>query len=34
LEVVWPSGAKQQFKNVAANQRVLIDEDHGLSALR
>ncbi len=34
LEVVWPSGAKQQFKNVAANERVLIDESHGLSQLK
>jgi hypothetical protein len=34
LEVAWPSGAKQQFKNVAANQRVLVDEARGLTALR
>jgi hypothetical protein len=34
VDVVWPSGARQQFKNVAANQRVLIDENRGLSALR
>jgi hypothetical protein len=33
VEVDWPSGAKQQFANVAANQRVLIDEGRGLSAL-
>jgi hypothetical protein len=33
LEVAWPSGAKQQFKGVKANQRVLIDENRGLSAL-
>ena len=33
VEVVWPSGAKQQFKNVPANQRVLIGEDRGLSPL-
>ncbi|MGA3238212.1 MAG: CRTAC1 family protein, partial [Bryobacteraceae bacterium] len=33
LEVVWPSGAKQQFRNVAANQRVLIDESRGLTVL-
>jgi hypothetical protein len=33
VEVVWPSGAKQQFKNVQANQRILIGEDRGLSAL-
>ena len=34
VEVEWPSGARQQFKNVAANQRVLIDETRGLSALK
>jgi enediyne biosynthesis protein E4 len=34
LEVVWPSGTKQQFKNVSANQRVLIDEARGLSSLQ
>jgi len=34
LDVVWPSGAKQQFRNVHANQRVLIDENRGLSALQ
>jgi len=34
VEVVWPSGAKQHFRNVTANQRVLIDEQRGLSALR
>jgi hypothetical protein len=34
LEVVWPSGVKQQFKNVAGNQRVTIDETRGLSVLR
>jgi hypothetical protein len=34
LEVVWPSGAKQQFRNVAANQRVLIDESRGLAVLQ
>ena len=33
VDVAWPSGAKQQFKNVAANQRVLIDESRGLSSL-
>jgi hypothetical protein len=31
VDVTWPSGAKQQFKNVAAKQRVLIDESRGLS---
>jgi hypothetical protein len=34
VEVAWPSGAKQQFKNVPANQRVLIDENRGLSGLQ
>ena len=34
LEVTWPSGVTQQFKNVAANRRVLIDESRGLSALQ
>ena len=33
VEVDWPSGAKQQFKNVKANQRVLVDEAKGLSVL-
>jgi hypothetical protein len=34
LEVAWPSGAKQQFKNVAANQRVIVDESRGLTVVR
>jgi hypothetical protein len=34
VEVVWPSGAKQQFKNVGANERVLVDEGRGLSKLQ
>jgi hypothetical protein len=33
VEVEWPSGAKQQFRNVKANQRALIDEGRGLSVL-
>ena len=33
VEVQWPSGARQQFKNVAANQRVLVDESRGITAL-
>ena len=33
IEVSWPSGAKQQFKNVAANQRILLDEGRGLTVL-
>jgi hypothetical protein len=31
LDVAWPSGTHQQFKNVNANQRVTIDEDRGLT---
>jgi hypothetical protein len=34
IEVVWPSGARQQFQNVKANQRVLVDEGSGLSTLK
>ena len=34
VEVAWPSGIKQQFQGVAANQRVLIDENRGLSTLK
>jgi hypothetical protein len=34
IEVDWPSGAKQQFKAVKANQRVLVDEAKGLSVLQ
>jgi len=34
LEVAWPSGARQRFQNVAANQRVLIDEGKGLTQLK
>ena len=34
VEIVWPSGAKQQFPKVAANQRVLVDETRGLSSLK
>jgi hypothetical protein len=33
VEVIWPSGAKQEFASVPANHRVLIDESRGLSAL-
>jgi hypothetical protein len=33
IEVSWPSGAKQQFASVKANQRVLEDETRGLSVL-
>ena len=34
VEVAWPSGIKQQFQGVAANQRVRIDENRGLSTLK
>jgi hypothetical protein len=34
LEVTWPSGAQQRFQNVAANQRVLIDESKGVTQLK
>ena len=34
VEVQWPSGRKQRFENVAANQRVLIDESRGITALQ
>jgi hypothetical protein len=30
MSVEWPSGIKQQFKNVPVNQFVLIDETKGL----
>jgi hypothetical protein len=30
VEVEWPSGAKQQFKNIDANQFLKIQEDQGL----
>jgi hypothetical protein len=34
LVVDWPSGAQQRFQNVAANQRVLIDEGKGLTPMK
>jgi hypothetical protein len=34
VEVAWPSGIKQQFQGVAANERVRIDENRGLSTLK
>ncbi len=34
LEIDWPSGAKQRFQNVAANQRVRIDESKGLTPMK
>jgi len=33
VQVEWPSGAKQQFPNVAANRRLLIDENRGITPL-
>jgi hypothetical protein len=30
LDVTWPSGTTQQFKNVAAGQQIVIDEDRGI----
>ncbi len=34
LEIDWPSGAQQRFQNVAANQRVRIDETTGLISMK
>ena len=34
LEIAWPSGARQRFPNVAANQRLLIDESKGVTQLK
>jgi hypothetical protein len=34
VEVTWPSGARQQFQGVKANQRLLVDEASGLTTLR
>jgi hypothetical protein len=34
LDVVWPSGARQRFRDVAVNQRVWIDESAGLRQLK
>ena len=30
IEVTWPSGTKQKFANVAANQFIIIDESRGI----
>ena len=30
IEVTWPSGTKQKFANVAANQFITIDETRGI----
>src|SRR5580658_7291157 len=34
VEIEWPSGTRQSIGSVAANQRVLIDESRGLTALQ
>jgi hypothetical protein len=34
VEVVWPSGTRQQFKNVAANRRITVDEERGILPAR
>ena len=34
LDVAWPSGVRQHFQNVAANQRLLIDETKGVTQLK
>ena len=34
LEIAWPSGTHQRFQNVAANQRVLIDESKGVTPMK
>jgi hypothetical protein len=34
LDVVWPSGARQRFRNVAGDERVWIDENAGLRQLK
>ena len=34
LEVVWPSGQRQEFKDVAANRRVLLEEGKDLRTLK
>ena len=30
IDVEWPSGARQQFKDIAANRRIVIDESRGI----
>jgi hypothetical protein len=30
IEVAWPSGTKQRFANVSANQFITIDETRGI----
>jgi hypothetical protein len=30
LSIEWPSGARQQFKNIVSNQFLMIDESRGI----
>jgi hypothetical protein len=30
LSIEWPSGARQQFKNIASNQLLIVDESRGI----
>jgi hypothetical protein len=30
VDVEWPSGPRQHFGNMPANQRIVIDEDKGI----
>ena len=34
LEVIWPSGQRQDFKDVAANRRVLLEEGKDLRTIK
>jgi hypothetical protein len=34
IEVVWPSGTRQRFTNIAANRHYAVHEDSGISALK
>jgi hypothetical protein len=34
VEVVWPSGARQRFTNVAANRHYVVHEGSGINALK
>ena len=31
VEVDWPSGTKQRFPNIPANQRLIVDESRGIT---
>jgi hypothetical protein len=33
LEVVWPSGTRQTFKDIPSNQLVVVDEARGLASI-